>query len=239
MNVLGLGYFTLSFVLTLCIAIGYYKAGVIARVEMSRLRKQITIFVSAIILWILYLYLLQLTDILSDSSLPPKMPILVIFPFVLISIFLYRKNKNNPVLAAMPKSWLVYIQTFRVVVELLILFTFIEGVMPISATFEGYNFDIFMGLTAPLVAYFLFSKGVKNVFLAKAYNLFGIAMILLVAVIIVTSFYQPQLWGSEVPLVADEFFKFPYLLLAGFLAPMGILFHVMSIRQLTMKTEKK
>lgn len=239
MNGIGIGYFALSFILTMFIAFAYYKAGVIAKIELSRLKKQVSIIISSIFVWILYLYLLQLTDILSDSSLPPKMPLLVIFPFVFITVFLYRKNSNNLVLAAMPKSWLVYIQTFRVVVEILILFTFMEGVMPITATFEGYNFDILMGLTAPFVAYFLFSKGVKNVFLAKAYNLFGIAMILLVAGIIVTSFYQPQFWGSEVPLVAVEFFKFPYLLLPGFLAPMGILFHVMSIRQLNMQIEDK
>jgi hypothetical protein len=114
----------------------------------------------------------------------------------------------------------------------IILYTFKEGILPQTATFEGHNFDVLMGAAAPFIGYFLFRKGVKNLLLARTWNVLGILMILFVALTIATSYYQPSIWGSEVPLVADEFFSYPYLLLPAFLAPMGIFFHVVSLLQL-------
>lgn len=229
---LAAGYYFLSLVLVLVIIIGYRKAGIIAGSSSKSINRSSLLILILTSGWFVYLWLIQQSNLLQDNSLPPKMPLFLFLPFIIFTVVFYRKNRNNEVLKAMPKSWLVYIQSFRIVVELLILFTFFKGILPLSATFEGYNFDILMGLTAPLIAYFLFRIEVKHLWLAKAYNLFGIGMILFVAFIVATSFYQPQMWGSEVPLVSNEFFTYPYLLLPGFLAPMGIFFHVVSLLQL-------
>ena len=227
-----LSYFLLSGALLTLMVIGYRKAGVKAMISNTEINKGSVLMLGLATIWFVYLFVVEKSGLILDKSLPPKLPLLVVLPFAIFTIIFYRKNKTNKALEAMPKSWLVYLQSFRILVEIIILYTFKKGIMPESASFEGYNFDIIMGISAPFVAYFIFKGDVKNILLAKVWNVLGIVMILIVATIIVTSYYQPQLWGSETPLVADEFFSYPYLLLPAFLAPMGIFFHVVSLLQL-------
>jgi hypothetical protein len=229
-------YIILSAAILGIMAYGYRMAGVKAQLTNKELNKGSFLILGIASIWFLYLFAIQKSGLILDKSLPPKLPILFVLPFTVFTVLFYRKNKENKVLKAMPVSWLVYIQSFRIVVEIIILYTFLNGVLPKSASFEGYNFDVFMGIAAPFVGYFLFKNdvknGVKNLLLARIWNILGILMILFVAMIIVTSYYQPLVWGSETPLVKDEFFSYPYLLLPAFLAPMGIFFHVVSLLQL-------
>jgi len=230
-----LSYFLLSGTLLTLMVIGYRKAGIKAMLSNTEVNKGSMLMLGLATIWLVYLFIVEKSGLILDKSLPPKLPLLIVLPFAIFTVIFYRKNKTNKALEAMPKSWLVYLQSFRIVVEIIILYTFKKGIMPESASFEGYNFDIMMGISAPFVAYFLFKDGIKNMLLAKAWNILGIVMILIVATIIVTSYYQPQLWGSETPLVADEFFSYPYILLPAFLAPLGIFFHVVSLLQLRKK----
>ena len=230
-----LSYFLLSGTLLTLMVIGYRKAGIKAVLSNTEVNKGSMLMLGLATIWLVYLFIVEKSGLILDKSLPPKLPLLIVLPFAIFTVIFYRKNKTNKALEAMPKSWLVYLQSFRIVVEIIILYTFKKGIMPESASFEGYNFDIMMGISAPFVAYFLFKDGIKNMLLAKAWNILGIVMILIVATIIVTSYYQPQLWGSETPLVADEFFSYPYILLPAFLAPLGIFFHVVSLLQLRKK----
>ncbi len=131
-----------------------------------------------------------------------------------------------------PKELPVYFQSFRILVELLLLYTFREGIIPISATFEGLNFDILMGISAIPMGYFVFRKKEFNLILAKAWNILGIGMILFVALIIGTSLYFPALWGNNPVLINGEFMLFPYVLVPVLLAPMAIFMHIVSLRQL-------
>ncbi len=155
---LELSYFLLSATLVVIASVMYYKSA-------NRIGKNgstgAKLIVFGSILWVIYLYVLEQSGVLLDRSMPPKVPLLVVLPFVLFTILIYRKNRTNSVLQAMPKSWLVYIQSFRIFVEIIILFTFLKGIIPQSATFEGYNFDIVMGGIAPFVGFFLFRNGVK------------------------------------------------------------------------------
>ena len=114
---------------------------------------------------------------------------------------------------------------------MLLLYTFYAGIIPQSATFEGLNFDVLMGISAPFVAYFLVQQNASRGVL-YLWNILGIAMVLFVGYIIASSMYFPQTWGSEVPIVSMKFIEMPYLLLAGFLAPLAIFMHIVSLIQL-------
>ncbi|PHR17406.1 MAG: hypothetical protein COA38_20800 [Fluviicola sp.] len=178
--------------------------------------------------WLAYLFIISLTGTLKDLNLPPKFPLLIFLPLLIGFLIFYRSSKNSSVIKATPKTWPVYFQSFRIVVELILLYTFYAGVIPESATFEGWNFDVLMGVSAPFVAYlFVRQKGSKG--LLYLWNVIGIGMVLFVGYIIASSMYFPQTWGSEVPLVNMTFIEMPYLLLAGFLAPLAIFMHVVSL----------
>lgn len=178
--------------------------------------------------WLAYLFIISLTGILKDLNLPPKFPLLIFLPLLIGFLIFYRSSKNSSVIKAIPNTWPVYFQSFRIVVELILLYTFYAGIIPESATFEGWNFDVLMGVSAPFVAYLLVQQnGSKG--LLYLWNVIGIGMVLFVGYITASSMYFPQTWGSEVPLVNMTFIEMPYLLLAGFLAPLAIFMHVVSL----------
>lgn len=181
--------------------------------------------------WIAYLTIISLTGILRDLNLPPKFPLFVFVPLVIGFIVFYRRSRNNDVIKQIPRTWPVYFQSFRIVVELILLYTFYANIIPESATFEGLNFDILMGISAPFVAYLVVRKDGSR-FVQYVWNVLGILMVLFVGFIVASSMYNPQIWGSEEPLVSLTFIEMPYLLLAGFLAPIAIFMHVVSLAQL-------
>lgn len=190
--------------------------------------RKFRVAVSFVIGWLLYLSILSLTGILKDLNLPPKFPLLIFLPLLIGFVVFYRRSKNSRVIKAIPKVWPVYFQSFRIVVELMLLYTFYAGIIPQSATFEGLNFDVLMGVSAPLVAYFLVGQS-KSKKLQVVWNVLGILMVMFVGFIIATSMYKPDVWGSEVPLMSMAFIEMPYLLLAGFLAPLAIFMHLVSL----------
>lgn len=191
-------------------------------------------FTTFFVLWFIYVSLLSKTQLLKDLSLPPKFPLFIFLPLIVVMIIFYRESKRSVVIRSIPTSWPIYFQTFRIFVELIILMTFLKEIVPQEATFEGYNFDILMGISAPIIGYFFAQKRLNRTVL-YAWNVLGIGMVLFVAFIIATSLYQPQIWGSETPTVSLDFVRMPYLLLASFLAPAAIFMHVVSISQLRFK----
>lgn len=183
-------------------------------------------------IWFSYLVYLSNTGFLTELQLPPRLPLFVFVPFAIFSIVFYRKAIRSKWIKDLPLTWLTYPQSFRIFVELILLYTFYEGIIPKEATFEGLNFDVLMGISAPFMAYFIFRKPNFNKGLALFWNTLGILMILFVAFIIGTSFYNPKIWGQDEVMVALDFVQFPYLLVAGVLAPLGIFMHVVSIAKI-------
>src|SRR4029078_1824821 len=99
-----------------------------------------TIFI--LLIWVGLLTILSSKGFFSDfSKLPPRpaLAILMPLPFVLLTAF---SNKGAQLLQAMPPQWLVLMQSFRIVVELLIWFAFLNGKLPGQMSFEGRNFDV-------------------------------------------------------------------------------------------------
>ncbi|MGB1248704.1 MAG: hypothetical protein ACPG4Z_07445 [Chitinophagales bacterium] len=229
---LALGFIGLSVFVFILVMIGYNHTISKTYNSSSEKKKAWIYFFGFWIVWFVYLTFLSTQNILAGLSLPPRFLYLLLLPLILFIIFFVRKFKDSPLVHNLPKTWVSGIQTYRIAVETLLHFTFVAGVIPASATFNGFNFDILVGLSAPLMVLFFFRKTNFNKIIAKLWNVWGILMIFVVVVVIATSNYFPQLWGSDVSLVADEFFQYPYLLVAGFLAPLAIFLHVVSLLQL-------
>lgn len=228
-------YILLSLVMLTILLGGYYQALRNYYPANAAVGKKMLPLIILLVAWGGYTFWLSKSEILYDLSLPPRFPLLVFFPLIIIYTVFYIKNKNNPFIQSIPLKWTTYFQSFRILVELLLLFTFYKGIIPWEATFEGYNYDVLMGVSAPLVAYFLIHKG-ANKKLLYAWNILGILMVLFVGFIIGTSFYQPQIWGSETPIVKTAFLTMPYFLIPCFLAPLAIFIHVVSLCQLRKNT---
>lgn len=224
-------YAVFSALMVVIVLLAYRKVLLESAIPARERSKKFRLAVGFVFGWLIYLFLISLTGILKDLSMPPKFPLLVFLPLVIGFIIFYRRTSRSRVLKAIPRSWPIYFQSFRVVVEIMLLWTFYEGIIPQSATFEGLNFDVFMGISALFVAYF-WARGSKHKTFLYIWNFLGMIMVLFVAYIIASSMYFPQVWGGSSPLVDMSFIEMPLLLLAGFLAPLAIFMHVVSLAQL-------
>jgi len=195
-------------------------------------RKKIFITVASVIgVWTVSLLVLSSNGFFADfTHLPPRPGIALLIPLPFILRFAFSK-KGTELLQAIPTHWLIYMQSFRIAVELLLLLAFIGGRLPVQMTFEGRNFDIVTGLLALPVGYWVATRRAYAKKLAIVFNIIGMLLLLNILVIAVLSMPTPIRYFMNEPantLVGD----FPFILLPGILVPVAYGLHILSLRQL-------
>lgn len=184
------------------------------------------------IAWPVYLALLSVTGILNTVSLPPRLPVLVILPaFGVITYFFIAKRFRN-IISAFPIKFTVYYQSFRIFVELLILGAYLKGLGPVHVTFEGYNFDILAGISAPVIGIIAFRKGKVAVGLLEVWNICCLLLLANIIFIFNTLVLRPEMWGFASTPVSGMLFQLPYLFIAGAYMPTAVFMHVFSLVKL-------
>lgn len=204
--------------------------------EKSR-RQKIFFLTSAVIFpWIALLLVLSYNGFFADfSKLPPRPALVVLIPLPFVLLFTFSKG-GTQLLQDLPSHWLVLMQSFRIIVELLLLFAFIAGKLPVQMTFEGRNFDVVTGLLALPVGYLLLRKKSNAKKLAIAFNIIGLLLLLNVLAIAILSMPTSLRYFMNEPantLVA----QFPFILLPGVLVPVAYGLHIFSLRQLLAKPD--
>jgi hypothetical protein len=229
---LQLWYHLLNIAVVLLVFIIGFKAIDGAFTNATKAKRKKVILVICVLLWQFYIFALGRTDILSSYELPPRFAIFLIGPaFLFTGIFIYL-NRNNTWLHYIPKSWLVYLQSFRILVETLFVFSVADGILHSNVTIEGYNFDMILGLSAPVIAFLAFGKNMISEKMVILWNYIGIAILASVIFVFLSTIFLPELYGSESSLMSLTFTNYPYTLIAGFLMPVGVFMHVLSIVQL-------
>ena len=226
----------LSLVCILIIIYGLHK--VLQKTSLEKGKRQRILFVTSfvILVWVCVLSVLAYKDFFSDfSKMPPKvlLALLLPLPFVLLLAF---SKKGTKFLQQVPPQWLVLMQSFRIIVELLLWFAFLANRLPIQMTFEGGNFDVFSGLLALPVGYCLLKKKMIAPKFAVVFNVAGILLLLNILIIAVLSMPTPFRYFMNEPsntIVAT----FPFILLPGLLVPIAYSFHIFSLRQLLTKNK--
>lgn len=187
-----------------------------------------------LLLWAAILLVLSYLGFFADfSTMPPRPALAIILPLPVVLIIAFSK-KGTQLLRALPEHWLVYMQSFRIIVELLLLSAFIAGKLPVQMTYEGRNFDIMTGVLAVPVGYLLAHKQPYAAKLAVAFNIAGMILLLNILVIAVLSMPTPLRHFMNEPantLVA----QFPFILLPGVLVPLAYALHIFSLRQLSVR----
>ena len=197
------------------------------------IKKKKATLIIGLLLWQVYIFIIASSGVLNTYELPPRFPIFLIFPvFLFIGIFIY-KNRNNAWIQNINPKALIYIQSFRVLVETIFVFSLSAGVLHKNVTIEGYNMDMVFAFTAPIVGYFAFKKLSKKV--VVFWNYLGLIVLASVIFVFVSSIYFPQIYDSNLPLIPMEAVKYPYVLVAAFLMPLAVFIHVLSIVQLRKK----
>jgi hypothetical protein len=181
--------------------------------------------------WFIYAGLMGHFGILRNSEMrPPGITFIVVPVLLYLIVFVVRSSATARAALAFPLWLILGTQCFRVGVELFLHQLWIEGLVPRMLTFAGANIDIYMGLSAPLIAW-LSTRGRWGLKLASVWNILGLLALLNVVTRAVLTAPGPlNLLHTEVP---DRMIgTFPFLLIPGFFVPLAVVLHVLAIRSI-------
>ena len=231
MTLLQLGYFGLMVIVTI-IAISFGFTAINKTFETDKAAKKKRLLVIGLIVWHTYIYLMASSGFIYTLSFPPRFALTMIIPsFIFTGVFVSRNRKSDWILN-LPTSKLFFFQSFRILVELLFVASVSIGLLHKEASIEGYNYDMVYALTVPIVGYIAFSRKTPNLKLVRIWNYVGLAVLATVIFVFMTTIYRPQMYGATEPMMPLEATTYPYVLVAGFLMPIAVFIHVLSIAQL-------
>lgn len=168
---------------------------------------------------------------LITNSIPPRFILLLLPPIVCILILLLTE-KGKKFVDSIDIKYLTLLHIIRIPVEIILYWLFVFKKIPILMTFEGRNFDIISGLTAPIIFYYGFVnvKFGKKVIIAWNY----ICLVLLLNIVfnsVLSSPFPLQKFAFEQPNIAILYF--PFNLLPSLIVPIVLFSHLVVIRRLS------
>ena len=193
---------------------------------------------AGLVVWFLYAGLMAHFGILCNPETRPPGIAFIVGPVLLFLIFfIVRPSASAQGVLAFPLWLILGTQFFRVGVELFLHQLWIEGLVPRMMTFKGANIDIYIGLSAPLIAW-LSTRGGWGLKVAGAWNILGLlALLNVVTRAILTAPGPLHLIHSELP---DRMIgTFPFLLIPGFFVPMAVVLHLLAIRAIGSRLRTK
>ena len=179
--------------------------------------------------WLTFLYFLTTTVFIKDFySFPPHMLAVVLPPLITIIYFIFKGHADGFIQSIDQKS-LIGFQSFRIAMELILLQLSINGLWNRRLTFEGFNFDIVIGISAIVFYLLLKEKKTGNRFIL-GWNIAGLLFLINIVVLAVLSTPYPFAVYTDEP-INRIVFDFPFILLPGFIVPMAYTVHLLSIRK--------
>lgn len=221
-------FIALTLVMAVLLVSGISSAALKTMTKKDATRLTLKVLVS-ILAWLTYVAVVSVSGILQTASLPPKIPLLLVFPLFTFIAIVVRTNTFRKLLAATPGHYLIYPQVFRVAVELLLLALFRKGLVPEAATFEGYNFEIVVATTALATGYIALNKKTSQYHYIRLWNICGLTTLTIVVFIFMSTAYFPSIYNHPEKLDIVAFGTFPNTLLAGFLMPLAVFLHIASL----------
>jgi hypothetical protein len=183
-----------------------------------------------LIAWLLLLGVLSIRGFFSDfSSLPPRLSFALLTPLPVVLLFA-SSRAGKQLLHQIQPQWLIYLQSFRILVEIAIWLLVRNGSLPVQLSFEGRNFDVLTGLLAFPVGYYCFVKKTWPPVAALLYNIAGLVLLLNAVAISTLSMPTPLRVFHNQP-DASLLTRFPFIYLPGLLVPLAYTLHILSLRQ--------
>ena len=165
----------------------------------------------------------------DTQSMPPRF-IFLVGPPLLMILFLFITSKGQQFLDRFNPEVLNLLHIVRIPVELVLYWLCLEKMVPQLMTFEGQNFDILSGISAPIIYYLAYIKKSigKNELLI--WNI--VCLLLLLNIVFTAVFSAPfpfQKFAFDQPNIAVLYF--PYVWLPCTIVPLVLLSHLISIRR--------
>jgi hypothetical protein len=181
--------------------------------------------------WAILQCTISLTGFYQNWDATPPRFIFLIAPWLILVIVLFNLKKGQEFIDNLKIEWLTILHVVRIPVEITLYLILLAKLIPEAMTFEGRNWDILSGITAPIVYYAVFKIKKVNKRVLLVWNFVCLGLLLNVVTIAVlaakTSFQQ---LAFEQPNVGVTYF--PFVLLPTLVVPLVFFSHLVAIRQL-------
>lgn len=184
-----------------------------------------------LMMWLFVIALLGLNDFFLDTnSVPPRFILMILPPLIAITVLAVRKDSRE-FIKKIPITTLTYLHIIRVPVEIVLWWLFSAGFVPQLITFEGGNYDILSGVSAPFVAIFMVGLRSKSRIGAIIWNIIALGLLFNVVGHAILSAPSPiQQFAFDSPNTAV--FYFPFVWLPAFVVPAVLFAHISSLLKL-------
>lgn len=200
----------------------------------SKTQKLALPVVAGLLAWLVVQALITIAGLYYNTihtDLPPKILLFGILPMLAIIILLFITSGGRRLMDHLHLKSLTWLHVIRVPVEIGLYLLFTLKAIPELMTFEGRNFDIISGLTAPVIAHYGFPGHSPNKKLLIAWNLICIVLLFNIVINALLSVPSPmQRQAFDQPNVAV--LQFPFSWLPVFIVPAVLFSHLVAIRQL-------
>lgn len=184
-------------------------------------------------LWFVVALALSSAEVFRGDRVP-TIEFGIFTPVVIGLVWLWRSETAIRLIDAIPQSWLVGIQFYRVL-GLIFLLLNAEGSLPSLFALPAGNGDVMVGLLAPVVAVAYARGVVGRELLVRGWNILGL---LDLAVAITTGFLTSpsplQMFSFDAP--NELITAYPLVLVPVFGVPLAVLLHVASLVKLGRET---
>ena len=171
---------------------------------------------------------------LDFEALPPKVMLFGLFPAILAIVLIFLTKAGRKYADGFSVRKLTFLHIIRVPVELVLAGLYHAGGVSVLMTYEGTNFDILSGLTAPIIAWVAFSHGIVKYKLLIIWNIIAILLLLNVVITAIFSFPTPfQLLAFDQPNISV--LTYPYVWLPTVVVPLVFASHFIALRKLIRK----
>lgn len=176
------------------------------------------------VIWLILQAVVGLSGFYTVTNTTPPRLFFVLAPVLLSVLLLTSSKKGKNFLDSMPTDKLILISTVRVPVEFVLLWLYQAGKVPQIMTFEGWNYDILSGITAPVI-WWLQRSGRLPKLALQVWNIICLGLLINIVSIAVLSAPSPfQQFAFNQPNIAV--LSFPYIWLPAFIVPIVAISHI-------------
>ena len=221
-------YISVTFIVTTFLTVGFFLFAIRQTVFETISAK---IFSFLLAFWLIFQAIFGIGGFyLKTDVVPPRLLLFGVFPAFLI-IILYFVFARKSFIEKLPLKILTLLHIIRIPVEIVLFWLFEQKMIPQLMTFEGRNFDILSGITAPIIYWLAFRSGKTNRPLLIIWNIFALGLLINIVINAILSFPFPfQQFAFDQPNRAVLYF--PYVWLPTIIVPIVLFAHLISLWQL-------
>ncbi|MBN8717892.1 MAG: hypothetical protein J0H85_00480 [Sediminibacterium magnilacihabitans] len=198
---------------------------------------QMRLVLSILFIWLAAQAVISITGFYyRNTHAQPPAFLLATLPNVLVILVLFITKRGRTFIDGMNLKVLTILHIIRIPVEIVLLWLCMHKVVPQIMTFEGWNFDILSGISAPFIYYIAFRKETYNKWVLLVWNIICLILLInIVSIAILSAPFAFQRFGLDQPNIAVLYF--PYIWLPACVVPVVLLSHLASIRLLLKKSK--